>query len=125
MLNFRNTAKSADKILRNLSAPPYLMTDCKNNFLIQKCVGNLPAGSEVDVPLIYADYYFLEANLRKRRLAETNAEADETMLFLREAGVTCFYTKARNTGCFFIHELHESTQNKNRFNWGYYSCIRG
>ncbi len=66
----------ADEILRNLSAPPYLMPDCKNNFLIQKCVGSLPAGSEVDVPLIYADYYFLEANLRKKYLAETKTVTD-------------------------------------------------
>jgi unsaturated chondroitin disaccharide hydrolase len=73
VVNYENYA---DKILRNLSAPPYLVTDYKNNFLIQKCVGNLPAGSEVDVPLIYADYYFLEANLRKRNLSEAKAVAD-------------------------------------------------
>ncbi|MDX1942885.1 MAG: glycoside hydrolase family 88 protein [Saprospiraceae bacterium] len=35
-----------------------------NNFLIKHCVGHKPAKSEIDVPLVYADYYFLEALLR-------------------------------------------------------------
>jgi hypothetical protein len=37
-------------------------------------VGHLPAWSEVDTPLVYADYYFLEALLRFRaKLAPPNA----------------------------------------------------
>ena len=34
------------------------------NFLLKHSVGNLPGNSEVDVPLTYADYYFLEALMR-------------------------------------------------------------
>ena len=33
----------------------------QGGFLLKHCVGNLPGNSEVDVPLTYADYYFLEA----------------------------------------------------------------
>ena len=33
-------------------------------------VGNMPANSEVNVPINYADYYYLEALLRYRRLKE-------------------------------------------------------
>lgn len=33
-------------------------------FLLKHSVGNLPGGSEIDVPLPYADYYFLEALYR-------------------------------------------------------------
>jgi chondroitin AC lyase len=29
-------------------------------------VGSLPHGVEIDVPLVYADYYFLEALLRQK-----------------------------------------------------------
>jgi len=36
------------------------------NFLLKHCVGSIPHGSEIDVPLSYADYYFLEALKRKR-----------------------------------------------------------
>jgi chondroitin AC lyase len=35
-----------------------------NNFLLMHSVGSIPHGVEIDVPLIYADYYFLEALLR-------------------------------------------------------------
>lgn len=37
-------------------------------FLLKHCVGNMPENSEIDVPLSYADYYFLEALVRYSRL---------------------------------------------------------
>ena len=59
-----------ETILRNLSKPPYKAAGGANGgFLIQHCVGHLPAGSEVDVPLTYADYYFVEAMKRYKALA--------------------------------------------------------
>jgi hypothetical protein len=33
-------------------------------FLLKHATGHKPAGKEIDVPLNYADYYFLEAMLR-------------------------------------------------------------
>jgi hypothetical protein len=33
-------------------------------FLLLHSVGNKPAGKEIDVPLVYADYYFVEALLK-------------------------------------------------------------
>lgn len=33
-------------------------------------VGSIPHGTEIDVPLNYADYYFLEALKRKRDIEE-------------------------------------------------------
>ncbi|MGH7492304.1 MAG: glycoside hydrolase family 88 protein [bacterium] len=56
----------ANKILESLSSEEYLARLGENgNFLLKHAVGNKPAASEIDVPIIYADYYFLEANLRK------------------------------------------------------------
>ncbi len=56
---------SAVKILESLSSPIYKAAIGTNNYFILKhSVGNKPAKSEVDVPLIYADYYYLEALLR-------------------------------------------------------------
>jgi rhamnogalacturonyl hydrolase YesR len=53
---------AASDILASLSKEPYLNTDKANPyFVLKNCVGNLPAGREINVPLIYADYYFLEA----------------------------------------------------------------
>ncbi len=58
--------KAAGKtILINLSKPPYR---CKlgedDGFLLKHSVGSLPGNTEVDVPLTYADYYYVEALLR-------------------------------------------------------------
>lgn len=61
--------KAADKILQSLSSATYRATVGENhNFLLKHSVGSKPGDSEIDVPLIYADYYFLEANLRKLKI---------------------------------------------------------
>ena len=53
---------AAERILRTLASPEYLAEPRTNGgFLLKHSVGNLPGHSEVDVPLTYADYYFLEA----------------------------------------------------------------
>jgi rhamnogalacturonyl hydrolase YesR len=57
--------EAAIHILKTLSSKNYLAELGKNeNFILMHSVGSKPADSEVDVPLIYADYYFIEANLR-------------------------------------------------------------
>lgn len=63
----------AEEQLRSLSSPGYLATDGDNGgFLLKHATGHKPAGSEVDGPLNYGDYYFLEALLRyKAGLAKT------------------------------------------------------
>ncbi|MGM9737254.1 MAG: glycoside hydrolase family 88 protein [Candidatus Cryptobacteroides sp.] len=61
--------KMAEKQLRTLAGPDYLASPGENcNFLLRHSVGSLPDNSEVDVPLTYADYYFLEALLKYRAL---------------------------------------------------------
>lgn len=58
--------------LRSLSSPDYLAIPGENGgFLIKHATGHKPAGSEIDVPLNYADYYFLEALLRYRAASKT------------------------------------------------------
>lgn len=55
--------------LLSLSSPAYRAPLGGNGcFLLMHSVGHKPANSEVDVPLNYADYYFLEALLRYREL---------------------------------------------------------
>ena len=57
----------AISMLKSLSSPAYRASLGENaNFLIKHCTGSLPHRSEIDVPLIYADYYYLEALLRYR-----------------------------------------------------------
>jgi len=60
--------RSADNMLESLSSPKYLArTGTNGNFMMQHAVGSKPGKSEIDGPLIYADYYFLEANLRSMK----------------------------------------------------------
>jgi rhamnogalacturonyl hydrolase YesR len=60
---------AADEMLAHLSSAKYLAeVGQNNNFLLMHATGNKPADSEIDVPIIYADYYFLEANLRRMAL---------------------------------------------------------
>jgi hypothetical protein len=48
--------------LQTLSSAEYRADPGTNgNFLLRHSVGSIPGKSEVDVPLTYADYYFLEA----------------------------------------------------------------
>lgn len=57
---------AADAILESLSSDKYMAKeDQNNNFILMHSVGFKPDESEVDVPIVYADNYFLEANLRK------------------------------------------------------------
>jgi unsaturated chondroitin disaccharide hydrolase len=56
---------AAEVMLRSLASPQYHSAPGANGgFLIQHCVGHNPAGTEVDVSLTYADYYFTEAMIR-------------------------------------------------------------
>lgn len=59
--------EAADKIIHSLSSSDYRSEVGGNhNFLLMHSVGSYPHGNEIDVPLNYADYYFLEALKRKR-----------------------------------------------------------
>ena len=61
--------KTADKIVTSLSAAPYRAELGTNGgFLLQHSVGSIPHGNSIDVPLNYADYYLLEALVRKRHI---------------------------------------------------------
>lgn len=48
-------------ILNSLSSPVYLAEGTNSSGILLHGVGNHNSGSEVDVSLIYADYYFIEA----------------------------------------------------------------
>ena len=56
----------ADKIMTSLNSDRYILSDAvKAPFILDHSTGNWPKHDEIDEPIIYADYYFLEALLRK------------------------------------------------------------
>ena len=62
----------AELILKNLSSEKYLAKPGENGFFILKhSTGNWPKSSEIDTPLSYADYYYVEALKRYRDLKKT------------------------------------------------------
>lgn len=59
-------------ILKNLSSEQYLAKPGENGlFLLKHSTGNWPKNSEIDTPLSYADYYYVEALTRVVRLNRT------------------------------------------------------
>jgi uncharacterized protein YyaL (SSP411 family) len=56
----------ADKIINSLSSDKYVLSaDVKAPFILDHSTGNWPKHDEIDEPIIYADYYFLEALFRR------------------------------------------------------------
>lgn len=56
---------TAAKQLRSLASPAYRAgVGANGGFILTHATGHHPEGREIDVPLVYADYYFLEALTR-------------------------------------------------------------
>ena len=60
--------QEANRILENLTANYRAQQNGDNGFLLLHSTGSKPHDSEIDVSIVYADYYFLEALLRKNKL---------------------------------------------------------
>jgi chondroitin AC lyase len=65
----KNTGKkylqTAELILKSLSSPKYrAAVGANGGFILMHSCGGVPGDAEVDVPLIYADYYYIEALTR-------------------------------------------------------------
>ncbi len=59
----------AEKIMQSLASPAYRAQLGENgNFILKHSVGSIPHGAEVDEPLNYADYYFVEALMRYKTM---------------------------------------------------------
>jgi unsaturated chondroitin disaccharide hydrolase len=66
--NAKDYRSKADKIVNTLSTHYQAQPGGSKGFLLLHSTGHKPAGIEIDAPIIYADYYYLEALLRKQRL---------------------------------------------------------
>ena len=58
----------ADKIVDTLFRSYRVAPGSFHGFLLRSSTGHKPGRSEINVPIVYADYYFLEALVRKNRL---------------------------------------------------------
>lgn len=65
----RDYRQTAGAILRSLLSPAYSTVAGEGGgFLLKHGVGNHPKNSDIDVSIIYADYYFIEAMLRWQKM---------------------------------------------------------
>lgn len=62
--------KAADKIVASLTNDYRSPIGENNGFILLHSTGARPFNSEVDVPLSYADYYYLEALMRFKKIKE-------------------------------------------------------
>jgi unsaturated chondroitin disaccharide hydrolase len=63
--------QKADKIVESLTDHYRSPIGESHGFILLHSTGAKPGKSEVDVPLSYADYYYMEALMRKSRLKES------------------------------------------------------
>ena len=61
--------RKAEQMLTSLSSDHYQSRNINNAFLLHS-TGHKPNGSEIDASIIYADYYYIEALLRLKKLQE-------------------------------------------------------
>lgn len=59
----------AEQMLQSLSSAAYQSREVNNAFLLHS-TGHKPNGGEIDASIIYADYYYIEALLRLKKLKE-------------------------------------------------------
>jgi unsaturated chondroitin disaccharide hydrolase len=64
--NAKKYKAAADKILISLSSTYASAPNANYGFLLEHSTGHRPAKSEIDVPINYADYYYIEALLRSK-----------------------------------------------------------
>ncbi|WP_370525485.1 glycoside hydrolase family 88 protein [Dysgonomonas sp. 521] len=70
LANNKSYTDTAIKMLHSLASPAYRAALGSNaDFLLMHSVGSIPHKSEIDKPLVYADYYFLEALVRYKNLS--------------------------------------------------------
>jgi len=65
--NGKNYQAKAEKILQNLTQSYRAKPGEAHGFILLQSTGSKPGNSEINVPLSYADYYYLEALLRSKR----------------------------------------------------------
>jgi unsaturated chondroitin disaccharide hydrolase len=58
---------SAENMIKSLSSEDYLSGDVKPSFILHS-TGNYPGGYEIDASINYADYYYIEALIRYKKL---------------------------------------------------------
>jgi chondroitin AC lyase len=75
---------AATRILKALSTPEYFSGEKESGgFILKHGTGNFPRSSDIDAPLIYADYYYVEALMRYTKSKAFTAQAQMDTILQR------------------------------------------
>ncbi|GEP94597.1 FAD-dependent oxidoreductase [Chitinophaga cymbidii] len=86
---------AAEDMLVSLCSTTYMAAPGSNNyFLLKHSTGHMPHRSEIDVPINYADYYFVEALLRYQPV-QSIKKADVVVYTGNPGGITAAIAAAR------------------------------
>jgi beta-xylosidase/rhamnogalacturonyl hydrolase YesR len=97
----------AVEMLASLCSDTYLATPGTNNyFLLKHSTGHMPHHSEIDVPIVYADYYLLEALWRYSH--PTSPEGDVSPSLGREGGAVSS-SLGREAGTVWVADQGDGT----------------
>lgn len=77
--NSKLYSKAATKMLKKITKKYRSQAGGNKGFILDHSTGHKPVNSEIDVPLNYADYYFLEALLRYKGTINPHEKAVETV----------------------------------------------
>jgi unsaturated chondroitin disaccharide hydrolase len=72
--------QKADTIMRNIAEKYTAPTKTNKGFLLTNSTGHFPNNSEINVPIIYADYYYLEALLKQKKYTILAQNAPQTIV---------------------------------------------
>ena len=74
--------------IKSLASPAYRARKVgdNNHFIIKHCTGFMAKQYEIDAPLTYADYYFVEALLRYKNLLEGRPVVETITAFSEKSG---------------------------------------
>jgi hypothetical protein len=104
----------AEKQIASLASPAYRSKlGGNNNFIVGHCLGFMAKQYEIDAPLAYADYYFVEALMRYRRLVENRAVVSTRTLFSEHADRAFWLSNVDRIARPLLENLAAGTLKKN------------
>ena len=73
----------AEQQIKSLASPAYRAKKVgdNNHYIIKHCTGFMAKQYEIDAPLTYADYYFIEALIRYKKLLENRPVVETITAF--------------------------------------------
>ncbi len=98
--------KQAEKTLEELASDRYLAKGANYQCLLLHSVGNMNKNSEVDVNINYADYYFLEALTRLKKVKQAAVQREDNCVIIDAQKSLSLDFKLQQPGEYVVQLVH-------------------